>query len=65
VNSGLASIFLEMKWLIWYKIYGVICELLTLRSTEYISFFAIGTQFSERKGCCNRRSNVTETYRYY
>ena len=65
LNSSFACILLEIKWLIWYKIYGLLCELLAFRSTEYVSFFEIDTQFSERKGCCTRRMNVTETYRYY
>ena len=34
------------------------------RSTEYVSFFEIDTQFSERKDFCARCTDVTETYRY-
>ncbi len=48
MNSSFACILLEIKWLIWYKIYDLLCELLTFRSTEYVSFFEIDTQFSER-----------------
>jgi hypothetical protein len=34
-----ACIFLEIKWLIWYKIYGVICELLPFKSTETYRYY--------------------------